>query len=255
MTQVGIVPQRGAAGGATAFSPTRDFAVNAASVDGGYSDGSVVLRTGARTNAAGAYVGGGTGNKSILGTFGFNAVPIGSLLSIEYTWTNVDGPGGPFFIPPGGPAVQTPYVNLVVDFDPPPAGVGDLRIVVMCDDSLAGAITAAIGTYQNNGANVLQYRWDSTMDVLIVLAPPNPVPGGVVPDVSVGASWLENAYKWTDLVAANPNAVLVDAYPADGGLPAGAVMPAILLVSGDSGNITRSGKRIAALNVNGASVL
>lgn len=255
MTQVGIVPEPGGASSSSGFSPTRDFSVNAAAVNGGYSDGSVVLRTGSRTNAAGAYHGGGAGNKSILGTFGFTGVPISALTSIAYVWTNVTGPGGPFFIPPGGPSVQTPYLNLVVDFDPPPAGAGDLRIVVMCDDSLAGAITAAIGTYQNNGSNVLSYAWTAAQDVLIVLAPPNPVPGGVAPNVSVGPGWLENSYRWADLVAANPTAVLVDAFPADGGLPAGAVMPAILLVSGDSGNLVKSGKRIQSFNVNGASVL
>ena len=81
------------------------------------------------------------------------------------------------------------------------------------------------------------------------------VPGGVAPQVSVGTAWPENSYKWSSLVSANPHAVLVDAFPNDGGMPAGAVMPALLLVSGDSGNLARSGKRVTALKVNGSDVL
>jgi len=227
--------------------------VNTAAIDGGYADQSLVLRTGSNANPAGAFTGGGVGNKSILGVSGFSGLPIGSLTAISYTFTNVTGPGGPFFIPPGGPTVTTPYCNLIVDFDP--LGVGDLRVLSLMDDSLAGAITAAIGTYLNNGSNVLTYAWTSAMDVLIVLAPPNPVPGGVVPNVSVGPSWPENSYSWAALVAANPTAILIDAFTGDGGLPAGAITPAVLLVSGDSANVVKSGKRVTALSVNGSSVI
>lgn len=73
--------------------------------------------------------------------------------------------------------------------------------------------------------------------------------------VAVGPAWPERTYRWADLVAAKPDAVLVDAFPADGGLPAGAVMPAIVLVSGDRSNTQRSSKRISSLSVNGAAIL
>ena len=236
-----------------AASEATDYSVNAAAVDV-LADGSNNLRTGARTNAAGSYTGGGTGNKAIRGFLGHSGTPLGALLSLEYVWTNVVGPGGPFFSPPGGPSVLTPYANLVVDFDP--NGVGDIRILVVLDDSLNAAITAAIGTYANpGGLNTLTYAWDSSMDVLIVLSPPNAVPGGVAPNVSVGAAWPENSYSFAALVAANPDAVLVDAYPAESGLPAGAVVPAVMVISGDSGNVTKSGKRLLSATVNGASQL
>ena len=231
-----------------------DFSVNAAGVDGGYADGSIVLRTGARPNAVGAFHGGGTGNKSIFGVFGFAGLPMADLVSVAYTWQNVAGSGGPFFNPSGGPSVLTPYVNVLVDFDP--LGAHDLRVLVLLDDSLNGAITAAIGSYSNpGGLNVLTYSWTSAQDCLVVGSTPGTIPGGVSAHVTVGADWKERAYRWADLVAANPAAVLVDAFPADGGLPAGAVMPSILLVSGDSGNTQRSGKRITALVVNGAGIV
>ena len=227
-----------------------DLSVNAAAIEVIAAD--LVLRAGARTNAAGAFNGGGTGNKAICGVVGFNGMPLGDLDTVEYVWTNLQGSGGPFFIPPGGPSTQTPYINLVVDFDP--NGVGDVKILVTNDDSLNPAITNAIGTYSNNGSNVLTFSWNDTQDVLISGQVP-PAPGGVAPNVSVGASWLENSYRFSDLVAANPDAVLVDVFTGDGGLPAGAITPSVLLASGDSGNVARTGKRVSTFTVNGQNLL
>lgn len=230
-----------------------DLSVNAARVVGGYSGGAVVMSTGSSTNPAGAFNGGGVGNKSIFGVFGFDGLPIGDLSDIEYVWTNVDGPAGINYLPAEPTTVVTPFINLIVDFDP--NGSGDIRVLVISTDQLNPSINDSVGTYVNDGSNVLTYSWSSNQNALIVLAPPNPVPGGVAPDVTVGASWLENSYRWSDLVAANPDAVLVDAFSADGGLPAGVVTPSILLVSGDSGNVNRSGKRISSFSVNGQEFL
>lgn len=80
--------------------------------------------------------------------------------------------------------------------------------------------------------------------------------------VTVGPSWPANAYSFSDLLATNSNALtasnanaeLVDDFPADGGLPSGAIVPSILLVSGDSANLTKSGKKILDFKVNGVSV-
>jgi len=226
-----------------------DLSVNAARAEFLPTDADVVLATGARTNTAGGFNGGGTGNKSILGVWGIAGLPLGSLKSLSYTWKNIQGPGGPFFNPPGGPAVQTPYTNILVDFDP--NGTGNIKILVTNDDSLNPAITNAIGTYVNPGGNnELTYAWDDTMDVLIVGQVP-PGPGGTAPNVSVGAAWPENSYSMSDLVANNPDAVLLDVFTGDGGLPAGTVTPALMLISGDSGNITRSGKQISSFEFNG----
>lgn len=231
-----------------------DFSVNAAAVDGGYSDGAIVLRTGARTNAAGAFHGGGTGNKAIFGVFGWHGLPMSDLASVSFTWTNIHGPAGPFYSTAFSPSVVTPYLNVLVDFDP--LGAHTIRVLVMLSDQLNPLITSAIGTYSNPGfLDVLTYAWTSAQDCLIVGSTPGTVPGGVAANVTVGPGWLERSYRWSDLVSANPAATLVDAFPADNGYPAGAVMPAITLNSGDSGNTQRSGKRIAAMSVNGNSVL
>jgi hypothetical protein len=132
------------------------------------------------------------------------------------------------------------------------------------DDSLAGAITASIGSYLNpGGLNTLIYSWNSTMNVCIVGAPPAAAPGGVLPTVTVGPSFVENSYPWAALVAANPAAVILDAFPAnallfptgDGGMPAGQLVTGIVLTSGDSGNVTKNGKHILSWKINGSEVL
>jgi len=70
-----------------------DYSVNSASVDR-VADGSLVLRTGGIINAPEAFTGGGTGNKAILGIAGFHGLPLGWLASVDFSWTNVVGPGG-----------------------------------------------------------------------------------------------------------------------------------------------------------------
>jgi hypothetical protein len=143
-------------------------------------------------------------------------------------------------------------VNVIVDFD----GAGDLRVVVLGTDQLNPAIVAACGTFSNDGAGNISMTWDGTADaVLITNAPPSPVPGGVLPVVDVGPLWLEKAYSWSALVAANPNAVIRNAFVADGGFPNGCIMPGVLLVSGDSGTVIRSGKLVTGFDVNSTSIV
>lgn len=244
--------------GVGAGGPFLDLHINAAGVDVWPDGNRIVLRTGARTNAAGAYNGGGVGNKAILGLVGFDG-PLSSLVSLEYTWTSELGPGGSNFNPPTGGNVVVPYANFFVDF-----GGGDLRVLVVTDSSEAPAISNAIGTYTNpGGLNVITHSWTAAQDVLIVNSPPNPVPGGVSPHISVGPTWPANSYRFSQLVAANPAARLVSVFPGnpvffptgDGGMPAGASAASIQIVSGDSGNVTKSGKTLHSIKVNGTELL
>jgi len=228
-----------------------DLSVNTAQLNQNYASNAIVLRTGSKANTAGAYNGGGVGNKAIACVRGFSGLPLASLLSLSYTWENVLGPAGPNFNPPGAATVLSPYINLIVDF-----GGGVLRVLILCSDSLVGTISAAIGTYSNpGGLNVLTFSWNNAKDVIIVGSPPAPSPGGVPVDISVGPGHLNNAYKFSALVAANPLATLIDAFTGDSGLPVGAITPAIMLISGDSGNLTKSGKKFTQFLVNGTSVL
>jgi len=244
-------------GGSSAFL---GFPVNSAGAEI-LPGGVLCLRTGSSVNPAGAFNGGGAGNKTFVGLVGFDGLPMGSLTALEFTWRNVLGPGGANFLPPTAATVTTPYCNLLVDFAPSP-GPGDLRVLICMTDQLAPAISGAIGSYFNNGLNVLTYSWTSAKAVCIVGVPPAASPGGVAPAVTVGPGFLENAYSWAALVAANPTAKLVTSFPGnvlfptgDGGAPVGAILPSILLVSGDSGNVTKSGKRLSGVKVNGVPIL
>ena len=250
------------------------FAVNSAGVDGRYTDRSMVLRVGASVNPAGAFNGGGLGNKALLGLLGFGGMPIGALVSVAYTWKNLLGPIG---VPSEPPSVVVPYCNLIVDFAPFP-GPGDLRVLSILDRQLAAAISASIGSYADVGA-LHTHSWLSAesapgvngsvciIGVTNPAVPPAVPPGGCPVNVTVGIGQFENTYKWSDLVALNPTAVLVDAFPAnpvgfappgptgDGGMPVGALVPAIEIVSGDSGNLVKSGKQLVALAVNGTPII
>lgn len=228
-----------------------DFSVNDAGVD--FFQGYFVLHNGARVNAAGAYTGGGVGNKSLRGVMGLNGLPLSSLTSISFTWQNIVGTGGAYYNPPGPVSSSVPYINVLVDF-----GGGNVRFLSIMDSSLGANVTPAVGTYSNpGGLNTLTYSWANTKDVLVVNSPPLPVPGGVLPDAvdAPGTIWQQNAYKFSDLVAANPGAVLIDTFPNDGGMPAGAIVPAMMLASGDSNTVIRSGKKFLQFLVNGLSVM
>lgn len=230
-----------------------DFSVNAAAVDS--VTGGLVLRTGGSVNPTGAYQGGGIGNKAVLSAASLRGQSLSRLASLAVTWQNVTGPAGPFYNPAGAPTVCTPYFNVIVDFNP--AGpVHDYRVLVMCADSLNATITNAVGQYANpGGLNTLTYSWTSAQSVLIVLSPPAAAPGGVLPNHSVGPNWPENSYSFAQLVMANPQAIMVEVFPSDGGMPAGAIVGPIFVMAGDSGNTTKSGKFLQSFKVNGSELI
>lgn len=236
-----------------------ELPVNTAAVDRHYQDGSAVLRTGSNANPAGAFNGGGTGNKAILGVSGFSGLPIALLSSVSLVWESELGPMGPNAIPPEAVTTVTPYLNLIVQFDP---AVPDLRVLVGFTDQLP-AVSPFLGTYLNNGSNLFTYSWNAATDGVLIVASGLGLQRGVAPAPSGGA-WTDNVYSWAALVAANPAAILIDAFPAttaappapggDGGMPVGATVPAIVIASGDSGTVIKSGKRLVSLAVNGIPI-
>lgn len=246
------------AGGGASFSMgiVGGLSVNDAHVDRVASG--VVLRTSTQVLPAGAFNGNAnTGNKAILGVSGYEGMPLAALNSIAFEWTNIVGEAGINYNPAELTTTATPYVNLLVDFDP--NGGGDIRVLVIITDQLNPLINDSVGNYSNpGGLNRLFYSWDDAQNAMIVGSPPAATPGGVVPDVTVGAGWPENSYKFSDLVSANPEAVLVtscpDDFANDGGLPSAALVPAIIVNSSDSGTNKKQSKLIYTLSVNGVTI-
>lgn len=252
-TQGWIVSKGGGGGGKGIDS--NDRSVNEAKTEQVGPD--LVLRTSDLAPGAGAYNGGGDGNKAIATFYGFEDVPLGDLESISYTWENIKGPVGPKFTPGDPVTTTTLYVNVLVDFGGAGA-VGDLYNLVLLTDQLNPTIVDSIGSYVKNG-DALTGTWSAAnQNVLIVgVNAPNNAPGGVAPSVSVGPSWLERSFSFAALVAANPNAKLIAVtdFVDDGGFPSGALMAAVNIMSGDSGTKVKSGKRCTAFSVNGTALV
>lgn len=230
----------GGGGGGSLFTfPNRvDLSVNKANVDNAQSNFAVlVTRTG--TNAAGAYNGGGIGNKSILGIGGFNGLLLSSLATLDYTWRALTTD-----------ATET-YVNLIVELIP---GSGVFNILVI--DSPLFTITPL-------GGGRFNYAWAAATDNVRIVND-QLVPGypGSLPVPVVGVPfpptlWPSRAYKFTDLIqpAFYPTAHLRDASTGDGGLPkAPTITPALLVIAGDSVNTLATNKLVEQIRFNGALV-
>jgi hypothetical protein len=234
-----------------------DCSVNSARVQPHSSGVGITLTTTARVNEAGAFQGGGSGNKAIYGACGLDLLPLAELQHLLIVWQNQAGPAGPHVEPAQAVTVATPYLNLLVDLNAADAPAGaDIRVLVCCCDQLSPAISEAIGVTSNDGSNRLTVRWQAgTHGVLIVGYDGSNAPGGISPVLSNGSSWMENVFSLTDLLVACPQARLVDAVSGDGGLPAAERTPALLLCSGDSGYQEAQSKWVERLEINGRSLL
>jgi hypothetical protein len=234
-----------------------DCSVNSARVQPHCSGVGITLTTTARVNEAGAFQGGGSGNKAIYGACGLDLLLLAALQHLLIVWQNQAGPAGPHVEPAQTLTVATPYLNLLVDLNAADAPAGaDIRVLVCCCDQLSPAISEAIGVTSNDGSNRLTVRWQAgTHGVLIVGYDGSNAPGGISPVLSNGSSWMENVFSLADLLVACPQARLVDAISGDGGLPAAERTPALLLCSGDSGYQEAQSKWVERLEINGRSLL
>ena len=178
-----------------------DLSVNAASARFDSAAG-LVLRTESGTNEPGGFNGGGVGNKSIAGAPGHDASPLGDLTGLALEGTPVSG-------------TWEPYFNVIVDLD----CTGETFRLVVADAPLATTTaTAAGGTRYAFAASSPQWKAVGGLDDLL-------------------PSHLESTGgTLTSVVEAYPLACLRDASTGDGGLPAGVVTSAVLIILGDSAN-------------------
>ncbi|MHB8107732.1 MAG: hypothetical protein ACYDH4_09960 [Candidatus Cryosericum sp.] len=232
----------GGGGGPLIQFPNRlDVSVNKALVDNAQSSTPVMtVRTG--TNAAGAFNGGGLGNKALLGVRGFDMVPLSALSTLEFTWQDLSN----------NPALGLlPYINLVVEVDPI-LQPGIFHIFVITLALVPTSVDAF--TVTNLGGGRFIYHYDVVVNTIQVVWPGAVGLPPVVPVVNNGPAWFDQAFRMSDILAAYPNARLRDASSLDGGLPNATVTPSYLFVLGDSNNLLMCSRLLEQIKFNGVLV-
>jgi len=188
-------------------------------------------------NAAGnkGFHGGGAGNKSILGTDFIDDMALGAFTSFSVRY-GLRTAGNDH-------ALNRPYVNVLIDVN----GDGSLYKIGVLDAhsnpqlNLLTDVTEGVATEHE-----YTRAWVGAGKIKIV----NEL-AGVVPAVNLGAGWLNKVFTISDILAVYPDARLVRAFPADGGLPADLTLPALWLVVGDSTYTRYSRIIVREVRVNG----
>jgi len=242
----------GGGGGALFVFPNRiDLSVNNANVDNAQS-ASPVMTTRTGTSAVGAYNGDGTGNKAIFGIQGFDMMPLSALASLEITWHQNAAEN------PANYLAMEVYMNLVIELGAPaPPGfrifvVGNTNAPQICftSTSLGGGrfnyVWNATPPIPPNGPNAVQVVGPVSPGTLAGVAPLNVVPPGTI--------WQSQVFSIADILAVYPSARLRDASSGDGGLPKTTVTPAVMLITGDSGNTIMVSRLIEQIKLNGAII-
>ncbi len=269
----------------TLFDPTAhpnryDLSVNEARVEGAQSSTPIIV-TGTTLNTAGAYTGGGTGNKAILGFKGHSGLALGAITSISWEWENV-APMEP------GTLHLHPYMNLVLQMDPSPNAPLVPAYKILAIDPTYQALFPAMnmGTLTSLGPN--KWRFDHVPGVnfvQVVNAFSTQAPAGIVPamplvcDPATGllpvpiaggsgaflpppppaivpTTWPSYTFSYPGILAAFPAAQLIDIYTGDGGLPGPSGVatptPSMMLVVGDSSFRRQRYIKVTSVKINGA---
>ena len=189
------------------------------------------------SNAVGnkAFDGGGAGNKGMLGTEFVEGMVLGDFASFSVRYA-LRTAGNDHLL-------NRPYLNILIDVN----GDGSLLKVGVLDAHSNPALNL-LTDVSNAGATDHEYTrsWVGSGKIKIV----NEL-AGVVPSVNLGAGWLNKVFTIPDILAVYPNARLVKAFPADGGLPADLTMPPLWLVIGDSTYVRYSRIIVREVRVNG----
>jgi hypothetical protein len=232
----------GGGSGGGVFPNRFDLSVNSARIDDATAETPRMI-TGTAGNVAGGYNGGGTGNKGVLACKGHAGTLLSSITSIVWEWETLAlGALRP---------VPYPYVNLVVDLGPP-TGV---RILVV---DPAVAVMLNTGTLSSPTPSTTLFTHLPGPNFVQIVNVFGPVPAAISPvplpiAAGAGPTWPGASFRYSDILAAYPAAVLVDAATGDGGLPLGATTPSVMLLLGGSTNTAFRTERILRLQINGAN--
>jgi hypothetical protein len=245
-------------GGGVIVADRRNHSVNGASIDE-FASEAPIMRTNTNVNNAGAFNGGGTGNKSILGHWLPAPIPIGSLISIQLDYERIT--------PEVGGGLIDPYLNMLVELDPV-GSPGLLSVLVFGDKGAAPALNT--GVFTTTGLNKFRTLWTPAVAgsfVFVVLnkgtvapGPPVPVanPAGFPPDVvlaeGVAGAWPTHTYSIAALLNRYPAARIVNGDSGDGGLPKTTQTAGLMAILGDSTTVKQQSIRVNGWLLNGTAI-
>jgi hypothetical protein len=221
-------------GSSTMFANRYDLSVNSARVESAGSTTPLII-TGTAVNNAGAFNGGGIGNKAILGCKGHAGVNIADIEEIAWEWTLMSLQ----------PPTFLPYLNLLVSIGGGVKifSVDPLQATILNTGTLTPLGGGQFRFVTNTATNFVQVV--NAFEVAPIISPPVPVAAGT------GPHWFNASFRWSDIIASFPGSVLVDVSSGDGGLPKNTVTPAFLLNVGDSGNAVEHVYQMGDITFNG----
>jgi len=229
------------------FPDRVDCSVNSAHVEETYSS-APILHAQPAGNVAGAFNGGGLGNKCILAFRVGDLLPLGLFTGFKYTWRDLN---------PGTPGIGV-YANLVLDVN----GDGSAYKIASIDPISPPALGNGTTITNPDGTKTTSFN-GATDNLLIVnglLNPPLP-PGGpgfvppTVPGAPLPGGWPSNSYSLASILAAYPACRLAEASSLDNGLPkAPNKTPAFMIITGDSINMLVRAFRLTNIEFNGVKI-
>lgn len=221
-----------------------DFSVNQASVKT-VGNGPPLLQTRVFTNDPGAFNGSGTGNKAILGID--LTGPLSNYESVEIEYINLQGDVEPIF---GGSASnESPYINLQVDINGDGSSIL-LFSIINYDDSVPEQYSNGAYRIVDEVRATYNVSWNSDMTVNVVGVTNGADLGGITPVYSAGPNWQAKYWSFQDILAANPDAKIVNYRNLDNGFPVSAVIAGMSINSGDSAQQVFSSKLMTVLKIN-----
>lgn len=208
--------------------------------------GFLTIRLEPGANEPGGFQDTGIGNKALYSYYDYDGILAMDIPTIKMVWENKIG-------------TKEPYIQFLLDLN------GDGSNVKICsldatltsdaptDPSPTGPVNSDF-TVADLGGDRYQYDFDVSVNSLHVVGPfgiPDPDLVGITPFTGIESSfWFNRNYKMADIVAAYPNAKIINDEKADGGFPAGQpLMGAIIIGLGGSSTVTEEEKIIEEFKI------